>query len=104
MSKIRRKNTKPEFRLRKALHGTGVRFRVDSRALPGRPDISNISKKLTVFVDGEFWHGYNWEDKKKKIKSNRGFWIPKIERNIQRDEEVNIKLQKMGLKIFRFWA
>ena len=53
---------------------------------------------------GSFWHGYNWEEKKRKIKSNRGFWIPKIERNMQRDEEVNLKLQEMGFKVFRFWA
>lgn len=104
MSKIRGKNTKPEIKLRKALYNNGIRFRVAAKSLPGKPDISNISKRFVVFVDGEFWHGYNWEEKKKMIKSNRGFWIPKIERNMQRDEEVTVELEEMGFKVFRFWA
>jgi len=56
-----------------------------------------------IFVDGEFWHGYQWAQKKDKIKSNRKFWIPKIERNMQRDREVNHQLERMGYKVFRFW-
>ena len=59
--------------------------------------------KVIVFVDGEFWHGYNWEVKKKKIKTNRKFWIPKIERNMQRDKENSIALKKLGFKVLRFW-
>ena len=56
-----------------------------------------------VFIDGEFWHGYNWEERKPKIKTNREFWIAKIERNIQRDSEVNAELSRLGFTIFRFW-
>ncbi|MEN8120743.1 MAG: hypothetical protein ABFS35_10370 [Bacteroidota bacterium] len=59
--------------------------------------------KLAIFIDGEFWHGYNWEEKKKKLKTNRRFWIPKIERNMQRDIVNNIDLGKMGYEVFRFW-
>ncbi|MEW7289645.1 very short patch repair endonuclease [Aquimarina sp. 2304DJ70-9] len=103
MSKIKSKNTKPELSLRKELFRQGVRFRIDYKGLPGKPDISNKSKKFVVFIDGEFWHGHNWEEKKKKIKSNRNFWIPKIERNMQRDKENNFRLKKMGFKVFRFW-
>lgn len=103
MSKIRGKNTKPEIIFRKALYQYGVHYRVHSKKLPGKPDISNMSKRFVVFVDGEFWHGYQWEDKREKIKSNRKFWIPKIERNMQRDREVTDELEKMGLKVFRFW-
>ncbi len=55
------------------------------------------------FIDGEFWHGFNWTEKKARIKSNRDFWIPKIERNMQRDSENNSKLEAMGFKVFRFW-
>jgi len=103
MSKIRGKNTKPELMFRQALYHHGIRYRVDFKGLPGKPDISNITKKFVVFIDGEFWHGYNWEEKKKKIKANRKFWIPKIERNMQRDRENNRKLMEMGFRVFRFW-
>ncbi|WP_303318900.1 very short patch repair endonuclease [Flavivirga abyssicola] len=104
MSKIRGKNTKPEMRFRKALWKKGVRYRVDSKQLPGRPDVSIKKYKLAIFIDGEYWHGYNWYERKKKLKTNRDFWIPKIERNIQRDKEVNQQLENMGYTIFRFWA
>ena len=103
MSKIRGKDTKPELLFRRSLYQNGVRYRVNVKSLPGRPDIANISRKFVVFIDGIFWHGYQWEEKKMKIKTNRGFWIPKIERNMQRDREVNLKLEKMGFKVFRFW-
>ncbi|HBH24630.1 MAG TPA: very short patch repair endonuclease [Cytophagales bacterium] len=103
MSKIRGKNTKPELMFRKALYGNGVRYRVNVKKLPGKPDIANVSKKFVVFIDGEFWHGFNWTEKKARIKSNRDFWIPKIERNMQRDSENNSKLEAMGFKVFRFW-
>lgn len=103
MSKIRGKNTKPELLFRKALWKKGVRYRVDSKQLPGRPDVSIIKYKLAIFIDGEFWHGYNWDEKKHTIKSNKEFWIPKIERNMQRDRQVNSTLQEMGYTVFRFW-
>lgn len=103
MSKIRSKETKQEISFRKELWKKGFRYRVNVKKLPGCPDIVINSKKTIVFIDGEFWHGYNWKDKKKKIKTNRKFWIPKIERNMQRDRENNIKLRKLGYKVFRFW-
>ena len=103
MSKIRGKNTKPEIAFRKALWAKGYRYRVDYKKLIGRPDILLKKYKTAIFIDGEFWHGHNWEVRKEKIKTNREFWIPKIERNIQRDKEVNITLEKLGYKVFRFW-
>jgi len=103
MSKIKGKDTKPELMFRKALFKKGIRYRVDCKKLPGKPDIANIVRKFVVFIDGEFWHGFNWNEKKKKIKSNRGFWIPKIERNMQRDRTNNKLLESMGFKVFRFW-
>lgn len=104
MSKIKGKNTKPEVRFRQALFACGVRYRIHNRKLPGKPDISNQSKKFVVFIDGEFWHGYNWKEKKQQIKSNRAFWIPKIERNMQRDRENTARLKSLGYEVFRFWA
>jgi DNA mismatch endonuclease (patch repair protein) len=65
--------------------------------------MANRSKRFAIFIDGEFWHGYKWQEKKPKIKSNRGFWIPKIERNMQRDREVAQKLKNLGFSVFRFW-
>ncbi|WP_262917129.1 very short patch repair endonuclease [Subsaxibacter sp. CAU 1640] len=103
MSKIRGKNTKPEMLFRKALWRKHVRYRVDSKKLPGRPDVSIEKYKLAIFIDGEFWHGYNWDERKDLIKSNRKFWIPKIERNMQRDRQVNRQLAEMGYTVFRFW-
>jgi len=104
MSKIRGKDTKLELQFRKALWKEGVRFRVDSKTLPGRPDVRIKKYKLAIFIDGEFWHGYNWDERKPNIKSNRGFWIPKIERNMQRDREVNQQLKEMDFTVFRFWT
>ncbi|WP_299398455.1 very short patch repair endonuclease [uncultured Gelidibacter sp.] len=104
MSRIRGKNTKPEILLRKALWSKNIRYRIDSKQLPGKPDIAIKKYKLAIFIDSEFWHGYNWDERKDSIKSNRKFWIPKIERNMQRDRQVNQELVEMGYTVFRFWS
>jgi DNA mismatch endonuclease (patch repair protein) len=103
MGKIRGKNTKPELAFRKALWAAGYRYRIDYKKLIGKPDILLKKYKTAIFIDGEFWHGHNWDDRKHKIKTNREFWIPKIERNIQRDHEVNTELKAQGYTVFRFW-
>ena len=104
MSKIRSKETKPEKLLRKALWELGVRYRKNVKKLPGSPDIVVSKYKLVIFIDGEFWHGYEWEKKKESIKSNKAFWVPKIERNMQRDAENNLKLKEQGWTVMRFWG
>nr|WP_299385979.1 very short patch repair endonuclease [Allomuricauda sp.] len=103
MGKIRGKNTKPELAFRKALWAAGYRYRIDYKKLIGKPDIVLNKYKTAIFIDGEFWHGHNWEERKQRIKTNREFWIPKIERNIQRDAEVNNGLKMLGYTVFRFW-
>ncbi|MGB6152243.1 MAG: very short patch repair endonuclease [Pricia sp.] len=103
MSKIRGKNTKPELAFRKALYAAGYRYRIDYKKLIGKPDILLRKYKTAIFIDGEYWHGHNWEERKPKVKTNREFWIAKIERNMQRDREVNTELQRLGYTIFRFW-
>ncbi len=103
MAKIRGKNTKPELAFRKALYSKGFRYRIDYRKLIGRPDIVLKKYKTVIFIDGEYWHGYNWQERKEKIKTNRDFWIAKIERNMQRDQEVNAALKLEGYTVFRFW-
>lgn len=103
MSKIRSKDTKPEIALRKALWILGLKYRVNVKKLPGSPDILMRKYKLAIFVDGEFWHGYNWNERKHKLKANKEFWISKIERNMQRDKLNEEKLSLLGFNILRFW-
>jgi DNA mismatch endonuclease, patch repair protein len=103
MSRIKAQNTKPEIKLRKVLWALGLRYRKNVKSLPGKPDLVLRKYKLVIFIDGEFWHGFKWEEKKGKIKSNREFWIPKIERNMQRDREVNEQLEALGFTVIRFW-
>lgn len=104
MSKIRSRNSKPELILRKALWSKNIRFRLHDKSLPGTPDIVIKKYKLAIFVDGEFWHGFDWKNKRETIKSNRLFWIPKIERNMQKDIRVNRALRDMDYVVFRFWT
>ena len=103
MRKIRSDKTTPEILLQKALRKEKIKFRRNCASITGRPDIALIDKKIAVFVDGEFWHGYCWKQKKRKIKDNRGYWIPKIERNKKRDKEASRHYKKLGWKIIRVW-
>lgn len=96
--------TKPEILLGKAMWRIGLRYRKNSRRIFGKPDFSFKKYKIAVFVDGEFWHGKDWEKRKAGIKTNREFWTAKIERNMRRDREVDSCLAKNGWRIFRFWA
>lgn len=104
MSKIRSKHSKPELILRRALWAKNFRFRLHDKSLPGQPDIVIKKYKLAIFVDGEFWHGFDWKNRKGQIKANRLFWIPKIERNMQKDIRTNRALRNMGYTVFRFWS
>lgn len=104
MKAIKSKDTKEEILLAKALWQKGYRYRKNNKSVFGTPDLTFKKYKVAIFVDGEFFHGYNWEDKKEKIKSNREYWIPKIERNMQRDRDVNQYLIKNGWKVVRFWS
>jgi len=103
MSKIRSCDTGPERKLRRELWKKGFRYRINSTALPGKPDIVITKYKIAIFVDGGFWHGHNWEIKRDKIKSNKDYWVKKIERNMVRDSEVNQKLNNLGYTVLRFW-
>lgn len=103
MSGIRGKDTKPELKLRSALHKAGLRFRVHRKDLPGTPDVVFVSAKVAVFVDGDFWHGRFWFEEDKAPKNNREAWIRKFERNHERDLRVDSELKKMGWKALRIW-
>lgn len=104
MKRVKNKDSEIELILRHELWKRNMRYRKNVNKIYGRPDIVFLSKKIAIFVDSEFWHGYNWAIKKNEIKSNREFWISKIERNMQRDIEVNEFLQNEGWLVLRFWG
>ena len=98
-----KRDTRPEIALRRAVFALGLRYRVAADGLPGRPDLVFHHPRIIVFCDGDFWHGHDWDNKKAAIKSNRGYWLPKIERNIQRDREVDELLAQANWKVLRIW-
>lgn len=104
MQQVKNKDSKIELLLRKELWSRGIRYRKNVTRICGKPDIAFIGKKIAVFCDSEFWHGHNWEERKNDFKSHQEFWIPKIERNMQRDAEVNEKLASEGWIVLRFWG
>ena len=104
MSHVKLKHGAAETMLAKTLWRSGIRYRCNYKALPGSPDIAITKYHIAIFVDGEFWHGYDWENRKNDIKSHQEFWIPKIERTIQRDREVTERLQSEGWIVLRFWG
>lgn len=103
MRAIRSKDTTIELALRKALWQRGIRYRKNYKGLMGKPDIVITKYRIAVFCDSDFWHGYDWENRKVRIKSNQDYWIPKIERNMKRDREVTEVLVEQGWIILRFW-
>lgn len=106
MKHIRSKDTKIEIMLRKALWEKGYRYRKNDKRLPGNPDIVLPKYKLAIFCDGEFFHGKDWEVLRPRLEksNNSEFWISKISKNRQRDEEVNKKLLFEGWTVIRFWG
>lgn len=104
MQAVKNKDSKIEIALRSALWSKGYRYRKNYTKLEGKPDIVIPKYKLAIFCDSEFWHGYNWDTRKHDIKSNKDFWIKKIEGNIKRDEYVKKILQDQGWKVIRLWG
>lgn len=103
MRAIKSKDTKIELMLRKALWREGIRYRKNYKVLFGKPDIAITKYRIAIFCDSDFWHGYEWEERNRRIKSNRNYWIPKIERNMERDRQVNAQLTRDGWIVLRFW-
>ena len=106
MQNIKSKDTKIEVQLRKALWAKGYHYRKNDKKLPGKPDIVLGKYKIVIFCDSEFFHGKDWELLKNKLKkSNNGeFWIKKISRNRERDDEINKRLSFEGWTVLRFWG
>ncbi|MBN9004884.1 MAG: DNA mismatch endonuclease Vsr [Rhizobiales bacterium] len=105
MARVRGRDTKPEMRVRRALHAAGLRYRLHAKGLPGRPDLILPSRRVAVFVHGCFWHRHpDPECKLARLpKSRLDFWLPKLEGNRARDERNKVALEALGWKIIEVW-
>ena len=108
MSSIPSKGTKPEIMLRKALWRENLRYRVNYKKLPGKPDIVFTKYKVVVFCDGDFWHGHNWAVRGMKsldeeLEGYSEYWRKKILRNVARDQENEYELRALGWTVLRIW-
>ena len=104
MSRIKSRNTSIEVTLRRALWREGIRYRKNYRKLPGTPDIAITKHQIAVFCDGEFWHGKDWAISKPRLRTNREFWVEKIEKNMGRDRKNEWELGRLGWTVIRFWG
>lgn len=104
MQSIRSKDTKIEMILRKALWSRGIRYRKNYSKIPGKPDMAITKYKIAIFCDSEFFHGKDWEQLKPRLQKgdNGEFWVNKIGKNREHDEQVNKKLAYMGWIVIRF--
>lgn len=101
MSKIRSRNTKVENLIFRELRKRNIYFKKHYKNAIGNPDIALPRKKKAVFIDGDFWHGYQFIKLKKRLPKK--YWIKKIESTIIRDRKVDRELRRMGWRVFRFW-
>lgn len=104
MSKVKLKRNKVETKLAKALWHRGYRYRLNYKKLPGSPDIAITKYNIAIFVDGEFWHGKDFDIKKSKLKNNKDYWITKIEENLRRDAKNDKLLNQLGWISVHFWS
>jgi DNA mismatch endonuclease (patch repair protein) len=106
MRRIRSKGMKPEMLVRSLVHGLGYRYRLHRSDIPGKPDLVFGSRRKVIFVHGCFWHGHtdpNCVDGRRKPKSNLDYWLPKLERNQERDITNEAELMRLGWSIMVVW-
>lgn len=103
MAQIPSANTKPELRVRRIVHRLGYRFRLHARDLPGRPDIVFRSRRKAIFVHGCFFHRHDCALGRKEPRANRGYWLPKFDRNVARDAAAVQKLEGLGWTALVVW-
>lgn len=101
MSKIRSQNTTVEVLVFRALRKKGIYFQKHYKRAIGKPDIALPRKKKAIFIDGDFWHGYQFSKQKKRLPKK--YWVDKIEGNIKRDRRNRAKLRREGWKVLRVW-
>ena len=102
MKRVRRSDTAPELKLRKALHRQGLRYVIGDKRLPGSPDIVLPKHRAVVFVHGCFWHGHDCRQGRAPS-TKQEFWGPKIEGNRRRDESKRAQLEELGWRVFTVW-
>ena len=104
-SSNRRQDTTPEIMLRTAMSTLGLRYRSNVRTLPGCPDLVLSRPRIAIFCDGDFWHGRQWQKRKRQLKAgwNAQYWVAKIERNRARDRAVARALRQLGWCVIRVW-
>jgi len=103
MGLVKSKNTKPELAVRKLVFGLGYRYRLNCPGLPGTPDLVFPGRKKVIFVHGCFWHRHEGCPNARIPKSRVEFWTKKLERNVQRDQEVQAELKRMGWEYLIIW-
>lgn len=103
MARVKSKDTKPELRLRRALHAAGLRYRLQAKELPGRPDVVFRRAKLAVFVHGCFWHRHPECEHARMPKSRLDFWKPKLTANAERDARQRSELEDTGWTVVTVW-
>jgi DNA mismatch endonuclease, patch repair protein len=105
MRQIRSKDMSPEMEVRRLLHSLGYRYRLHQKELPGKPDIVFPSKRKVIFVHGCFWHQHSAPNCKitRKPKSNESYWLPKLLRNVERDQRHKTTLHKLGFQVLTIW-
>lgn len=103
MSRVKGRDTRPEMRLRRALHAAGLRYRLQARELPGKPDIVFRRAKLAIFVHGCFWHRHSGCEHARMPKSRLDFWRTKLEANVERDARQVGELEAAGWTVLTLW-
>ncbi len=103
MSRIRSQGTKLEAKLEEILISLHCPYEKHPK-IYGKPDFAFLEQKIAIFADSDFWHGFDWEKNSLELKTNREFWVKKIERNMARDVEVTTYLQQEGWKVIRLWG
>ncbi len=99
MSRIRGTNTKIDLQMNEILKGLGFAYSMYPK-MKGNPDFILEEQRIAIFCDGDFWHGYNYQKKKKPSKK---YWRDKIETNMERDTRITRKLRREGWSVLRFW-
>ena len=103
MARVRGKDTGPEMRVRRLVHEMGYRYRLHRRNLPGVPDLAFSSRRKVIFVHGCWWHGHDCPGGRKRPKTNKSYWLPKLERNRTRDAANQAELRARGWDALVLW-
>lgn len=103
MARVRGKDTKPEFVVRRLAHAMGYRYRLHVAGMPGKPDMVFAGRRKVIFIHGCFWHGHDCAHGRKKPQSNQGYWLKKLERNAARDAEHRETLERAGWRVLTLW-